>query len=1138
MSVRYVIGRAGYGKTTFCLREICAELRERPEGSPLIWIVPEQASFQAESAILQDPHLRGSIRAEVLGFRRLAHRLMQQVKGTTRPYIDDAGKGMILLKVINKVADQLRFYRSQAISDGLLAQMGELFAEWKRNGVQSEHFSSFMESEQALQMKLEDLLLLYHAFEEELSKHYVDAEDDLQLLATLIPNSEHIRQATIWVDGFHGYTPLEMQVLAQLAIHCQQLTITFCLDRHYDRRERLDDLNLFYRPASTYQQMQSICHTFEIVAEPIIDLNEPAAAELTFSRRAGIQMLRHLEANFDKLPIVTAEHADDSVQVVAAVNRRIEVEGVAAEMLRAAREEHVRFRDMTVLVRNLDDYLPLMKDIFGGMNIPYFSDQTRSVADQPLVEFVRASLQTVHRFWRYEDLFRAIKTGFFLPMVDDEERDRLQLAMDELENVVIAAGLVRKRWLTDSLWQKPLAWYGSTMAESRWQQIVAARELVLRPLLTLQKQLAAAQDVRAAVQAIYDYLCALQIPEKCMAQAERLRKEGQLSAADDHVRIWSSLIHLFDQNVDILGDQPFRTTQWIRMFDRALETLKLGFVPPAMDQVLIGTLDRTRAGDVKRLFVLGVNEGVLPARIQERGLFSDAEREQLIASDVPMSPGSLRKVLDESFLFYTALATCSERLWVSYCLGNEGGRGLVASAYIQQLKEMFPALEEAVLELDYAKMSDEEWLRWIQHPRQVVDAWIQTGRRADPLVASLAEQANWAERLAWLRRAQLYDNRARSLSPAQATALYGQPLKGSVSRFEQFSACSFAHYAQYGLKLRERRTFELQAMDVGNLYHHVIESVIRSCQQSQQALTSLDTQQMQTRVQQAIAEVVGEVQHSILTSSPEHQYTMEKLARVVFESLSAMAIHEQHSQFEIRELEWAFDYTLDELHLRGRIDRLDVACDDDGQHWIRVIDFKSGAKTLDLDKVFHGLSLQLIAYLDIAAETAPDWYGYPVEIAGAFYFQVHDKLVPVDHPPEGEELEKTLRKRYKMSGYLVDQMHVIGLMDCVLKGPSANSDILPIRTVKDGSVHGTYKRHLLSQEQWQSIRSYVRQKMKSVASRMLAGETDIMPYKLKNQTPCEYCAVRSVCQFDRLLPSQSYRYLAPLDREQSLERMS
>jgi ATP-dependent helicase/nuclease subunit B len=422
------------------------------------------------------------------------------------------------------------------------------------------------------------------------------------------------------------------------------------------------------------------------------------------------------------------------------------------------------------------------------------------------------------------------------------------------------------------------------------------------------------------------------------------------------------------------------------------------------------------------------------------------------------------------------------------------------------MRDLFPDIPVIQWNEPMAEMDDSQWFEWVQHPLQALSLPGLGFERLANLERSLPADHQWAHAFSCVQRARTYRNQTVALSPTLAQQLYGEQLQGSVSRFEQFSSCAFAHFAQYGLRLRERETFELKAMDIGTLFHAVIERVIRRCQSEQTRISQLESNVLLNFAAQAVQDVVSEVQHAILTSSEEHRYTLEKLTRVVQQSLIAIAQHESYSEFEIHAMEWGFEYEWEGLQLRGRVDRLDLATDADGQKWIRIIDFKSSHKRLELDRLYYGLSLQLMTYLDIALATSDEWLGESAKGAGVFYFQVHDKLQPQEHPLNEDDREKMQRKKYRMSGLAINELPVLQLMDTQLKVPSSSSSVLSLRTVKDGNIHSVDQRSLLSQEQFQVVRDFVRYKLRQIGEAILGGDNAVQPYKLKQQMPCDYCS--------------------------------
>ncbi|WJH33021.1 exodeoxyribonuclease V subunit gamma [Paenibacillus sp. CC-CFT747] len=425
MGLRFVMGRAGTGKSTLCLKEIRKRLEESPEGHPLLLLVPEQSTFQVEQALLESPEIKGYTRAQVFSFRRLAWRVMQETGHTAGVPIDDLGKAMLLQRVIHKRRKEWKVFQQAEGEMGLIGKMTRFFKELKRCGITPEdweaHTSELPADREGTgwKDKLEDLSLLYREYESELAGLYLDTESFLPRLAAAMQDCSLLGDAELWVDGFFGFTPQELEVIVKCALHCRQVTVTLCLDRPYDAGERPDELDLFHPTARAMIRLkeQLDAHGAEPTSTEILDGTAPP-------RFAGSPMLAHLERQYAlRNPSRGGTYRDGpvetgkpSVSVHAAVHRRAEVEGAAREMLRLVRDEGLRWRDLSVRVRKLGDYSELIGTVFPEYGIPYFLDEKRSVVHHPLVEFIRSSLEIIQHNWRYEAVFRCVKTDFLLPL--------------------------------------------------------------------------------------------------------------------------------------------------------------------------------------------------------------------------------------------------------------------------------------------------------------------------------------------------------------------------------------------------------------------------------------------------------------------------------------------------------------------------------------------------------------------------------------------------------------------------------------------------------------------------------------------------------------------------------------------------
>ncbi|TBL70386.1 helicase-exonuclease AddAB subunit AddB [Paenibacillus thalictri] len=1171
MAIRFVIGRAGSGKTRFCLDEIRGKLKAEPAGHPLVMLVPEQATFQAEYELVATPELGGMMRAQALSFRRLAWRVMQETGGTARLPIDDTGKKLLLHKLMLQHQHELKWFHASVDQLGVIDNLNQLFTELKRYCITGERLGEFAsgaagrETAGTLEDKLHDIRLVYGAFETELSKLYLDGEDCLALLARQLPESEFAASAEVWVDGFNGFTPQEFAGLEQLMLHARDVTVTLCLDREYGAGEQPDELALFHPTARTMAKLQEIADRLGVKRRETVYLDSPELAR--FSRSP---MLAHLENSWDKRirwPF-RPEPMRSQVALNGAANRRAEAEAAAREMVRLVRDEGLRWRDLSVRVRNMDEYGGLLSAALTDYGIPHFFDQKRSVLHHPLVELIRSALEVILYNWKYDAVFRCVKTDFFLPLPWEEGAPRITRDdMNRLENAVLAFGIHGSRWTDNEPWR--LAWRsaleedvdpGLNAAEERENQTInECRSRIVRPLLAFQKQMKQAKCVRDQVEALYFLLTGLDAAERLERWSQEALRSGMPEKAKEHAQVWDRVIDMMDQLVELMGEEQVELESFTRLVETGLESIRLGLVPPSLDQVLVGSIDRTRSGAVKQLFILGAGDGVMPARISEDGILSESERDKLAAAGLGLAENSRRKLLDEQFLIYCALCAPSDRLWISYPQADEEGKSLLPSDIIRQLRHLFPGVKETYVPGEPAASMDvREQADFIAHPgralsylsvqlkqavqgTEIADLWWDTYNW-------FAGRPEWHGRLQRVVSAMAYSNGETSLSPQTSLELYGGTLKASVSRMERFVACPFSQFASHGLRLAERRVYRLEAPDVGQLFHAALSQFADRVMREGIDWGALSAEECRSRASEVVDALAPRLQGEILLSSKRYHYIARKLKATVGRAAAVLGEHAKRGEFVPVGLELGFGpgeplppmmFRLDnggEMEVVGRIDRVDKADTASGT-LLRVIDYKSSSTSLGLSEVYYGLSLQMLTYLDVVLTYADRWIGTKAEPAGVLYFHVHNPIVTRKNAPAADEIEKELAKRYKMKGLVLADEEAVLLMDGELAGKSGHSQLIPVAMKTDGSFYKASS--VATQQQWTTLRKYVRRTIRRIGSEITSGRVDIAPYRMRKKTACQFCSYRPVCQFDPLLEGNGFASFAPLGKDfawQLLER--
>ncbi|WP_342480501.1 helicase-exonuclease AddAB subunit AddB [Paenibacillus sp. FSL L8-0340] len=1154
MTVNFLIGRSGSGKTTRIWETVSSKLESEPLGAPIIVLVPEQGSFGAERGLLAAGSVKGSIRAQTLSFSRLAFRVKQETGGSASLPISEEGKKMLIYKIINRRKEELKLFGASSDRPGFVERLSALHTELKRCCLgasdleeQLARMREAIGSSPILAGKLDDLHIVFSELEQEMSQLYIDQEDRLAELAEHIADSSYIREAEIWVDGFHGFTPQEFMVLRELMQHASGVTVALTLDRIYPTGLQPHELELFHPSAVTYIKLRGMAEELglavwdELLAPPVLP------------RFAGSPALAHLERGFHRRSRWSGDigQAAEAITISAAVSRRTEVEGALREMIRLARDEGAEYGEMAVFMRNISDYEQLITPLFQDYGVPFFLDQKVNELHHPLVEFIRSALDVVRRRWRYEDVFRCVKTELLLPLDGSITRED----MDGLENYVLACGIHGYRWTDGRSWKgiPSLSLEGSRIVdEELLLKMERCRECITGPLYAFEKRVKKSRGGLELCTAVYLLLRESDTARKLEKLSREALELGQPERAREHSQLWDAVLDLLDQIAEMMGSERMEFELFAGVLETGLSELKMGLVPPALDQVLVGSMDRTRVSGVKYAFLLGFNEGVVPAQFKEDGILSEGERLLLENSGMELAPGSSRKLLDERFLIYGALTTASTRLWISYATADEEGKALLPSEIIRQLHGMFPdALQERSLSGFPAAVSPDETdagealhLGFVGHPGQSLRMLIMQLRqwRQGVEIPGLwwdvynwfAEDEHWSPKLQQLLGSLFYRNDGIPLKRETSLRLYGgRTLRGSVSRMEKFVACSFSHFASYGLRLKERQLYKLQAPDIGQLFHAALSDMAKRLQEQGRGWGSLTAEECRREAGETVDKLSPLLQGEILMSSKRYGYISRKLKNIVGRASVILGEHARRGSFEPVGLELDFGPGKDLPPLRitlpngcvmevvGRIDRVDMA---EGEHGVllRVIDYKSSQKDLKLHEVYYGLSLQMLTYLDVLLTYSEQWLGKAALPAGTLYFHVHDPLLSSPNGLNREQAEQELLKRFKMKGLLTADREVVSLMDTTLD--KGHSSIVPVALKSDGSFYSSAS--VATPEQWGHLLSSVRSNISDIGTRITEGDVAIQPYRIQQETACTFCSFRPVCQFDEAVEGNGYNNLA------------
>lgn len=1126
MSLRFIYGKAGAGKTAFCLSDIKEKLNDG-NLHPLILLVPEQFTFEAEKSLLKTIKKDAMMRAQVLSFKTLANRIFTEVGGLTHKHMKSCGRAMLIYKIMEQVKGNLKVFSRASRQQGFIDKVSDIITELKRFEVTPEKLkvAALNIDNQVLKNKLEDISIIFSEFEDNLHEKYIDAEDEMTMLINKLEYSIKFIGAEFWIDGFTGFTPQQYRVIEKLLKKAKRVNVSLCMDTSARAN---DNTEVFAATKTTEKKLLEICRNNNIAYDEPVDLNKGIPARFKNSKE-----LSFLEEHLFSYPYKEYRSQTEDISIFKAVNIYSEVEETARDIIVLVRDFGLRFSDITVATRDFKRYGKLISAIFSEYGIPHFIDQKRDIKNNPIIVFITSALEIYSKKWSYESVFRYLKTG-----LTDIDRDDICL----IENYVLANGIRGSKW-TEESWNYRLNYRFDKIAmEQNEKEIIEKvnrlREKIVGPLTAFFKKVSGKNRVKDICTALYDFLVSVGLPEKIEELLRYFKEEGELDTANQYSQVWDIVIDVLDQMVEVMGDDQISLERFAKIISIGFDEYKVGLIPPALDQVLISSIDRMKSHNAKALYIIGVNDGVFPAAITDEGIFTDSDRESLKAVGIELDHDTRTKVFEEQFLIYTALTSTSKFLRLSYPIADHEGRTMRPSIIISRVKKVFPKIKQLsnIINLN----TRDENLRLISTPAPTFNEMINaikkwdTLKKVDPVWLDVyrwyAKNDVWTQKLKRTLSGLYYTNQAGRIAPFKIKKLYGNKMYFSVSRLEKYSACPFAYFVQYGLKAKERKVYGFEALDLGTFMHNVLDRFSKAVEDEGLTWRSIDKEWCSDAISIIVDDMISRLPGYILNSTPKYKYLSERLKRILANAVWVIAEHVKRSSFEPVGHEVGFGdgekyppikiilSTGEEINLIGRIDRVDIF-EKDNEAYIRIIDYKSGSKSLDLTEIFYGLQLQLLIYLDAILESAAI-ENTQLNPAGILYFRIDDPIIKSKDNISDEEIQEEILKKLKMNGLVLNNADIIKEMDNMISG---SSHIIPASINKDGNVGS--RTSGATYEQFELLRKHVKNTIQKLCEDMLQGNIVISPYKMNDKTPCTYCQYSSVCQFDKSLKDNTYRII-------------
>ncbi len=1082
MSINIINGKSRVGKTTYIYNKIKENYDFNTNNNIKSFvIVPEQFGLTAEENLCSFLGKNGLLGIEVLTFKRMSYKVFNEL-GINIKHISDVGKKVLIYNILKK--NQYAIFNSN--NKGTIESILDIFSEFDRYNIDVEQVKEIKYDNSYLEKKMNDLINIYEKYTEKLSDNLFDSNNDLDVLYNNIQKSNLLKNCNIYIDEFYGFTNQEYDIICELANY-NNIYITFCVD---DEKVSDNPLDIYNINKQAYSKFIRLCAEKGLKIDNQVTLQKDNEIDKTDNT------LKHLQNNIFNYPYKEYKYINeniekDKINIYACTNQYNEIENLAQSIVKNIQAGY-RYNDITVITRDVSKYSDLIWGIFTKYNIPYFLDLKKDIIDNQISTVIFSLLDIAISNFSYQSVFAYLKTGFLDIDIDD---------IYQLENYAIKWGIKGYKWLNSFT-------YGSDENNKEkvqeLEKINNIREKVITPLINFKKDIEKAKISKDIVKVLYTFLSQNNIAQSIENKISEFRQKGLTEIEKEYLNLWNYYIDVFEQLTISLDNEQIDLKEFKNVLEIGLSNTQKAFIPLFKDLVLIGDIDRTRTRDTKIIYYIGMQNGTFPISFSSEGNLTDNDREFLLSNNVSLAKTTKLRTLEDEFNIYKSLTMVTDNVNFSYILNDLDGISYRPSYLISKIKKIFN-LQEYIVDNEYIikpylynskvnfeniiNKNENELLKWyIEYNPRLYNTYLDICR--------------------------FQTNMKLQLSKQNIDTLYGDILNTSISRLEEYTKCPYSFYLKYCLKVKQRDIFSVKMIDIGNINHKVLDEFFSYVINENIDILNLTNEQTNKIASDIIEDVFDNMDNSMIKNAKNFNILKYKLKNTLLKAIWVLVLQIKNSSFRPIGTEVEFgdnkqyqkiSITLDngkKVNLTGKIDRIDIADTKDGRY-IRIIDYKSSNKSIDIPDIYNGLNLQLITYLDATTQNTDIIPG------GILYFKIDNPIVSTKSDIDIDKLEKEILKQLRLNGLILNDKQLIKHMDYNI---DKTSDLVNIKINEDGI---STNKNAVTLNDFYELQKQSKIILKKISDEIMSGKIDVMPYwKNKNMYGCRYCEYNSICKFD------------------------
>lgn len=1127
MSIGFVFGAAGSGKSTYVQDYLIEQSQKSPKENFLL-IVPDQFTMQTQMDIVKRHPNGGILNIDVLSFGRLSYRVFSVAGKPEVPVLDDTGKSLILRKVAASVADKMPFLGRNLNKVGFIHEIKSSISEFMQYGLSVKDIENISGKVHGnlLKSKLDDLAVIYEAFNNYISEKYITNEETLDLLCKKLEKADFIKDATIVFDGFTGFTPIQERVVLRLCELAKKVLITFNLSAPELPSEVGAEEKLFYLSRKGANRLKSFAADLKIPVDEDIIVKSP------INRFTNAPEFSHMEENLFRQRTKAYQDAPSQIMIHRCKTPDDEVSNICLQINNLVRSGEYAYKDIAVVTGNLDTYGKLFESRMRELDMPVFIDKTSNIVLNPFIEYIKSSLQVISNDYSFDSVMRFLRSGF--TEFSEEEADRF-------ERYIRSLGIRGK-----NTYSKPFKKYekGLSDKETAMSELLVHEDIRQRLYGAFAPLNEPSETAGDYVRKLYDFVKANNSYEKLSEYEKWFEEANDLSKAKEYGQIYKCIMDLFDAIVLLIGDEKMDIKEFIKVLEAGIAEIEVGTIPRNVDRIVVGDIERTRMSEVKALFFAGVNDGNVPKTGEKGGILSGVERQLLLDAGYDLAPSGRDEMFTQRLYLYMTLCKPTGKLFISFCDTDTEGKGIRPSYLIDVIKEMFPKLEVKVCastpEISgMISLSDSKRF-FASLVREYAEGNLdEAGKEltAALLRAYSDKEYTLGEEIC---DAGFFEYIAKPLSQEIIKLIYGSTLYASISRMEMYAGCAYRHFLKYGMKLKDTKEYTLEKADLGTIYHGVLDLFATELARNNLTFGNFSEEQGHELIEKVVKEYCAEYEQGIFEEDEKNAYMIEKILKIMTRTVDTLRLQMSLGKFRQESHEYSFEREVNlsenrRMVLNGKVDRIDLF-EENGKIFVKIIDYKSGDRHVDITNIYHGIEQQLSLYMAEAVyRTKVANPGKEVIPAGLFYYTINDPMFIEEGSVTDERLDDKISSELRLKGIVEgSQENLLSFDEKVYEG----SKVLRLQFKKDGEPYDNSKGKLFTKDEMEGILKYVENLAVSVGERIYSGDKSINPMQVSDtNNACQYCTYNMICRFDEKIPGYKARDGKEIDAETAKARV-